>query len=99
MGRGPCALTSVIADPFLSTPLQFLKGVGPRKASDLKRAGRIEGEIATGDETTLHYAMDRAEDLMLIRAGSPIGALSMVLPGFSMEKRAGRSPTVLIDEP
>src|SRR5687767_6037681 len=24
---------------FLSTPLQFLKGVGPRKAADLKRAG------------------------------------------------------------
>ena len=26
-------------DSFLSTPLQFLKGVGPRKAADLKRAG------------------------------------------------------------
>jgi len=26
-------------DSFLSTPLQFLKGVGPRKAPDLKRAG------------------------------------------------------------
>src|SRR3954454_12432984 len=24
---------------FLPTPLQFLKGVGPRKAADLKRAG------------------------------------------------------------
>ncbi len=26
---------------FLSTPLQFLKGVGPRKAADLKRAGLV----------------------------------------------------------
>ena len=26
-------------EPFLSTPLQFLKGVGPRKAADLARAG------------------------------------------------------------
>ncbi len=26
-------------DSFLHTPLQFLKGVGPRKAADLKRAG------------------------------------------------------------
>ena len=26
-------------DDFLATPLQFLKGVGPRKAADLKRAG------------------------------------------------------------
>ena len=28
----------------LSTPLQFLKGVGPRKAADLKRAGLITVE-------------------------------------------------------
>ena len=26
-------------DDVLSTPLQFLKGVGPRKGADLKRAG------------------------------------------------------------
>src|SRR5688572_25821121 len=29
---------------FLSTPLQFLKGVGPRKAADLKRAGLVTVE-------------------------------------------------------
>ena len=28
----------------LSTPLQFLKGVGPRKAADLKRAGLVTVE-------------------------------------------------------
>lgn len=28
-------------DDFLSTPLQFLKGVGPRKAADLRRAGLL----------------------------------------------------------
>jgi ATP-dependent DNA helicase RecG len=33
-------VTSIAVD-FLSTPLQFLKGVGPRKAADLKRAGLI----------------------------------------------------------
>src|SRR5881397_3597690 len=27
------------SDPFLSTPLQFLKGVGPRRAADLEHAG------------------------------------------------------------
>src|SRR5437867_6543949 len=32
-GKGP--------DPFLSTPLQFLKGVGPRRAADLERAGLV----------------------------------------------------------
>ena len=29
---------------FLETPLQFLKGVGPRKAGDLKRAGLVTVE-------------------------------------------------------
>ena len=33
-------MTSKATD-FLSTPLQFLKGVGPRKAADLKRAGLV----------------------------------------------------------
>ncbi|MDH4066384.1 MAG: hypothetical protein OEW19_18435, partial [Acidobacteriota bacterium] len=28
-----------MADDVLQTPLQFLKGVGPRKAADLKKAG------------------------------------------------------------
>ncbi|MBF8299743.1 MAG: recG [Acidobacteria bacterium] len=31
-------------DSFLSTPLQFLKGVGPRKAADLTRAGLLTVE-------------------------------------------------------
>ena len=31
-------------DDFLATPLQFLKGVGPRKAADLKRAGLVTVE-------------------------------------------------------
>ena len=29
------------ADPFLQTPLQFLKGVGPRRGADLERAGLV----------------------------------------------------------
>jgi len=33
-----------LRDDVLSTPLQFLKGVGPRKAADLKRAGLITVE-------------------------------------------------------
>src|SRR3979409_2445657 len=32
------------AQDALSTPLQFLKGVGPRKAADLKRAGLLTVE-------------------------------------------------------
>jgi ATP-dependent DNA helicase RecG len=33
-----------VRDDVLATPLQFLKGVGPRKAADLKRAGLITVE-------------------------------------------------------
>jgi ATP-dependent DNA helicase RecG len=33
-----------LRDDFLSTPLQFLRGVGPRKAADLKRAGLVSIE-------------------------------------------------------
>jgi ATP-dependent DNA helicase RecG len=33
-----------VKDDLLATPLQFLKGVGPRKAADLKRAGLVTVE-------------------------------------------------------
>jgi hypothetical protein len=59
----------------------------------------MEGEVKPEDESTLHYAMDNPEALMLICAGSRVGPLSMVLPGFSAEKGAGRSPTILIEDP
>ncbi len=70
-----------------------------RSVADLKRAGRIDGDITATDETTLHYAMDTPEDLMLICAGSPIGPLSTVLPSFGSSKTAGRSPPIPIEEP
>jgi hypothetical protein len=69
-----------------------------RTVADLKRTGRIDGDITAKDETTMHYAMDTPDDLMLICAGSPIGALSMVMPGFGSSKTAGRSPIIKIQE-
>lgn len=78
-----------------------------RTVADLKRAGArahhgksiipMDGEVTDEDEVTLHYAMDRPEELILICAGSRVGPLSMVLPGFSAERGAGRSPTILIE--
>ena len=75
---------------------EFTVAHSARCIAELKRAGRIDGEVAATDETTLHYAMDTPQDLMLICAGSSIGPLSMVLPGFSMEKHAGRSATIRV---
>jgi hypothetical protein len=76
---------------------EFVVAHAARTVADLKRAGRIDGEITAEDQVTLHYAMDTPEDLMLICAGSPIGALSMVLPGFGSSKTAGRSPPIRIE--
>ena len=77
---------------------EFIVAHTGRSVADLKRTGRIDGTVTPEDEGTMHYAMDTPEDLMLICAGSPIGALSMVLPGFGSSKTAGRSPTIRIEE-
>lgn len=77
---------------------EFIVAHSGRSVAELKRAGRMEGEVTAADERTIHYALDTPEELMLICAGSRIGALSMVLPGFGSSKTAGRSPPVLIDE-
>ncbi len=70
-----------------------------RTIASMKRAGRLDWEITLEDETTLHYAMDNPDELMLICAGSAVGALSMVLPGFGSSKTAGRSPPIKIEGP
>jgi hypothetical protein len=76
---------------------EFIVSRTAKSVADLKRAGRLDGDITAEDETQMHYAMDTPEDLMLICAGSPIGLLSMVLPGFGASKAAGRSPLMLIE--
>lgn len=75
---------------------EFIVAHTGRTIAELKRAGRIDGDVTAHDETTVHYALAAPEELMLICAGSPIGLLSMVLPGFGGSRAAGRSPTVLI---
>jgi hypothetical protein len=77
---------------------EFVVAHTGRTVADLKRAGRIEGEVTEADEKALHYALDDTDALMLLRSGSRIGALSMVLPGFGSSKTAGRSPPIPIEE-
>jgi hypothetical protein len=78
---------------------EFVVQNAGRSVADLKRAGRVDGTIEPGDEHDMRYAMDAPDELMLICAGSPIGALTMVLPGFGSSKTAGRSPPVRIERP
>ncbi len=75
---------------------EFVVGHTGRTVADLKHTGRIDGEVTAADEKTLHYALDEPGELMLVCAGSSIGALSMVLPGFGSSKTAGRSPPILV---
>ena len=77
---------------------EFVVAHTGRSVADLKRAGRLDGAVLAEDETSMHCALDAPEELMLICAGSPIGALSMVLPGFGSSKTAGRSSPILIEE-
>ena len=78
---------------------EFVVEHSGRSVADLKRAGRIEGAVTAADETTQHYALDDPDALMLLRAGSRIGALSMVLPGFGSSKTSGRSRPIRIEQP
>jgi hypothetical protein len=52
-----------------------------RPVADLKRAGRLPGELQPGDETTWRYAFDAPDDLLLVCAGGA-GSWSAVLPGW-----------------
>jgi hypothetical protein len=75
---------------------EFVVEHSGRTIAELKRAGRLDGAPVPGDEKTVLRALRAPEDLMVLRAGSPIGLLSMVLPGFGGSREAGRSPLVPI---
>ena len=76
---------------------EFIVAHTGRKVAELKRAGRIDGDITAEDETTVHHALRAPEDLMLLHAGGRIGLFSLVLPGFGASPVAGRSPTIRIE--
>lgn len=76
---------------------EFIVANTGRTVTALKRTGRIDGNVTADDEVKMHYAMDNPDELMLICAGSSIGALSMVFPGFGSSKTAGRSPAIRIE--
>lgn len=78
---------------------EFIVAHSGRNMADLKRCGQFDGKVGAGDEGRIYHAMDNADELVLLRAGGPIGLLSMVLPGFGGSKAAGRSPAIRIEVP
>jgi hypothetical protein len=74
---------------------RHLQQLAVRSVADLKRAQRLPGEVAAGDEDRLIPSVARPEDLLLVGAGG-LGVFSAVIPPW-----AGRSEAVsaLVPEP
>jgi len=63
---------------FLSTPLQFLKGVGPRKAADLKRAGLVTVEDLLYRLPFRYEDRSRMQPIVSLRPGGKAAVLGEI---------------------
>ncbi|OLC74038.1 MAG: hypothetical protein AUH72_22315 [Acidobacteria bacterium 13_1_40CM_4_65_8] len=99
--------------PFLSTPLQFLKGVGPRRAADLERAGLITVEDLLYRFPLRYEDRSRLQSIATLKPGQPAaiagritvcGLRSTRRPGFkifeaSVEDGTGSLRAVWLNQP
>jgi len=53
-----------------------------RRVADLKRAARLPGEVAPGDETAWRSFFENPDDILLVCAGGRAGSWSACLPGW-----------------
>ena len=65
-------------DDFLATPLQFLKGVGPRKAADLKRAGLVTVEDLLYRLPFRYEDRSRMQPIASLRPGNKAAVLGEI---------------------
>ena len=65
-------------DPFLSTSLQFLKGVGPRKAADLARAGLLTVEDLLYRLPFRYEDRSRMQPIVSLRPGTKAAVLGEI---------------------
>jgi ATP-dependent DNA helicase RecG len=77
----------------LSTPLQYLKGVGPRKAADLKRAGLHTVEDLLYRLPFRYEDRSRMQPIASLRPGTRAAALGRVTSAAvtSTRRRHSRS--------
>jgi ATP-dependent DNA helicase RecG len=66
------------AADFLATPLQFLKGVGPRKAADLKRAGLVVVEDLLYRLPFRYEDRSRMQPIASLRPGTKAAVLGEI---------------------
>jgi ATP-dependent DNA helicase RecG len=67
-----------LREDFLSTPLQFLKGVGPRKAADLKRAGLVSVEDLLYRLPFRYEDRARMQPIASLRAGNKAAVIGEI---------------------
>jgi ATP-dependent DNA helicase RecG len=77
-------------DSFLSTPLQFLKGVGPRKAADLSRAGLLTVEDLLYRLPFRYEDRSRMQPIASLRPGNKAAVLGEIKSAkLSITRRRG----------
>jgi hypothetical protein len=60
----------------------FLFGHARRKISDLKRAGRLPGEVRAADETSWRHVVRSPESIVVVCAGGMVGCFSACMMGW-----------------
>jgi ATP-dependent DNA helicase RecG len=79
-----------LRDDFLSTPLQFLRGVGPRKAADLKRAGLTSVEDLFYRLPFRYEDRARMQPIASLRAGAKAAVIGDIKSArLSVTRRRG----------
>jgi hypothetical protein len=61
---------------------RFLIERARRPVADYKRAARLPGAVAAGDETTWRHVFEQPEDILIACAGGRAGSWSACLPGW-----------------
>jgi ATP-dependent DNA helicase RecG len=79
-----------MAESFLQLPLQFLKGVGPRKAADLKKAGLLTVEDLLFRFPTRYEDRSRLQPMVSVKPGHTVAVSGKVLSAsLQSTRRAG----------
>ncbi|HEV2985174.1 MAG TPA: ATP-dependent DNA helicase RecG, partial [Vicinamibacterales bacterium] len=78
------------SDPFLSTPLQFLKGVGPRRAADFEHAGLLTLEDLLYRFPLRYEDRSRLQPIASIKPGQVVSIAGRILAcGLRSTRRPG----------
>ena len=78
------------SDPFLATPLQFLKGVGPRRAADLEHAGLLTVEDLLYRFPLRYEDRSRLQPIASLKPGQVVSIAGRILAcGLRSTRRPG----------